>query len=54
MQPAAWARRALAVPFVLITFMPVLGVGVIVAFIVFYWLPISGELGSGTAKSAVR
>jgi uncharacterized membrane protein len=34
--------------------LPVLGVSVIVAFIVFYWLPISGELGQARPKPAPR
>ncbi|WP_433475622.1 TMEM175 family protein [Spirillospora sp. CA-142024] len=34
--------------------LPVLGVAVIAAFIVFYWLPISGELGSTTPKPTPR
>ncbi|CND74587.1 Protein of uncharacterised function (DUF1211) [Mycobacterium tuberculosis] len=32
-------------------FLPVLGVAVITAFIVYYWLPIHGELGSPGAES---
>lgn len=31
--------------------LPVLGVGVIVAFVVYYWLPISGELGGAQRRS---
>jgi hypothetical protein len=31
--------------------LPVLGVTVIAAFIVYYWLPISGEIGSAKPRT---